>query len=414
VVDAVSSRLRFLFLSGTFAIVSSGCVTPQIQPPLNPVTARTQTSDRDVQLVLSTPVGTNLADSGLITTQAAWVQLIARATRTIDWAGFYVASAAGESLEPVLQELSRAAARGVRVRFLIDKQMSGNDPQTLRFLEHLPGATVRLLDFNLIATGSHHAKYFVIDNREVFLGSQNFDWRSLSHIHELGVRIGNSHIAGQLAFLFDMDFALARDRNDTLESNPPVLPRGPAVDVEVGVSPPQLAPDGIRPALPVLLEVIRAAKKELCIQLLRYSAHQGSETWDTLQEALLQAATRGVRIQLLVSNWNTQPPEIGDLKELTRHPNIEVRIASIPEVTGRFIPYARVIHSKYLVADEQTLWLGTTNWERGMFMASRNVDVVLRKATIAKQAHGIFSRLWSSSYSVPLDPNKEYVPPRIR
>ena len=412
--DSVSSRLSFLFLSATFAIVSSGCVTPQAQKMLNLDPASIQTSDRDVQLVLSTPVGTSLVDPGLITTQAAWIQLISRATRTIDWAGFYVASAAGESLEPVLQELSRAAARGVRVRFLLDKQMSGNDPQTLRFLERLPGAVVRLLDFNLIATGSHHAKYFVIDNQEVFIGSQNFDWRSLSHIHELGVRIGNPHIAGQLAFLFDMDFALARDRNDTLESNPPVLPRGPAVAIEVGVSPPQLAPDGIRPALPVLLEVIRSAKKELCIQLLRYSAHQGSETWDTLQEALLQAAARGVQIQLLISNWNTQLPEIGDLKVLIRHPNVAVRIASIPEVTGRFIPYARVIHSKYVVADEQTLWLGTTNWERGMFMASRNVDVVLRRVAIAKQAHGVFSKLWNSAYSVPLDVNKEYVPPRIR
>ena len=92
----------------------------------------------------------------------------------------------------------------------------------------------------------------------------------------------------------------------------------------------------------------------MCIRdrLLRYSAHQGSETWDTLQEALLQAAARGVHIQLLISNWNTQLPEIGDLKVLMRHPNVAVRIASIPEVTGRFIPYARVIHSKYVVADE--------------------------------------------------------------
>ena len=48
---------------------------------------------------------------------------------------------------------------------------------------------------------------------------------------------------------------------------------------------------------------------------------------------------------------------------------------------------------------EQTLWLGTTNWERGMFMASRNVDVVLRRVAIAKQAHGVFSRLWNSAYS---------------
>ena len=380
-------------------------VAPPISPPLQP---------GEAQLALSVPAGTDLAVSGVAKTQEVWLQLIRGAHRSIDWAAYYVASSRGESLDPILLELSRAAARGVRVRIIVDKQMSRSDPAALDFLSRMPGAAVRILDFNLIATGSHHAKYFVVDNREAFLGSQNFDWRSLSQIHELGVRIVQPHIAGQLAFLFEMDFALAQDRNDTLESNPPVMPRGPTATMEVGVSPPQLSPDGIRPALPVLLEVIRGAKSQLNIQLLRYSAHSGSERWDTLEEALREAAARGVRVQILVSNWSTHSPEIGDLKELSRFPNVEVRIASIPELPGRFIPYARVIHSKYVVADEQVVWLGTTNWERAMFMASRNVDVVLRRESIAKQAQQIFLRLWNSSYSAPIEVSKEYVPPRVR
>lgn len=371
-------------------------------------------SQQDVQLVQSVPQGTSLADPSLPSTQSVWIQMIRSATRSIDWAAFYVASAPGEALEPVLRELAVAAQKGVRIRFLIDKQMAKNDPITLGFLERMPGAMVRPIDFNLVASGSHHAKYLVIDGKEVFLGSQNFDWRSLSQIHELGVRIVNPHIAGQLAFLFEMDFALARDRNDTLESNPPVMPRGPSSNIEVGVSPPQLTPDGIRPALPVLLEVIRSARSSLSIQLLRYSAHQGSESWDSLQEELLKAAARGVRVQLLVSNWSTQSPEVQDLKELSRFPNVEVKIATIPEVPGRFIPYARVIHSKYAIADDQQLWLGTTNWERAMFMASRNVDVVLHRSELARQASRVFLQLWNSSYSAPIDVQREYVMPRLR
>ena len=410
-VIAAGSAVRMRAWIGGALLLWIGCATPQ-QPEVlraDPVTAL-----RDVQLVQSVPAGTSLADPTLPSTQRVWIQMIRSATRSIDWAAFYVASAPGEALEPILRELASAAAKGVRVRFLIDKQMAKNDLQTLGFLERMPGAMVRLIDFNLVASGNHHAKYFVVDGKEVFLGSQNFDWRSLSQIHELGVRIVHPHIAGQLAFLFEMDFALARDRNDTLESNPPVMPRGPAKDMEVGVSPPQLTPDGIRPALPVLLDVIRSARYALSIQLLRYSAHQGSEQWDSLQEELRQAAARGVRVQLLVSNWSTQSPEIQDLKELSRFPNIEVRIATIPEVPGRFIPYARVVHSKYAVADDQILWLGTTNWERGMFMTSRNVDVVLRRSEQAKQANRVFLQLWNASYCAPIDPQKEYVPPRVR
>lgn len=393
------------------AVLLCGCVAA---PQTGTTRVAAMESQQDVQLVQSVPQGTSLADPSLPSTQSVWIQMIRSATRSIDWAAFYVASAPGEALEPVLRELAVAAQKGVRIRFLIDKQMAKNDPITLGFLERMPGAMVRPIDFNLVASGSHHAKYLVIDGKEVFLGSQNFDWRSLSQIHELGVRIVNPHIAGQLAFLFEMDFALARDRNDTLESNPPVMPRGPSSNIEVGVSPPQLTPDGIRPALPVLLEVIRSARSSLSIQLLRYSAHQGSESWDSLQEELLKAAARGVRVQLLVSNWSTQSPEVQDLKELSRFPNVEVKIATIPEVPGRFIPYARVIHSKYAIADDQQLWLGTTNWERAMFMASRNVDVVLHRSELARQASRVFLQLWNSSYSAPIDVQREYVMPRLR
>lgn len=402
----------FPCLSLALLALAGGCAKPELVR--SPTQVVSYLADGDAQLVQSVPQGTELLDPTLPTTQLVWIEMIRSAKRTIDWACFYVASSRGQALDPVLSELSQAAARGVRVRMIFDKQMAKTDPQALAFLLRMPGAAIRVLDFNLIATGSHHAKYLVVDGRELFLGSQNFDWRSLSQIHELGVRLAQPHIVGQLAFLFEMDFALAQDRNDTLESNPPVLPRGPTPEIEVGISPPQLTPDGIRPALPVLLDMIRGAKSTLSIQLLRYSAHSGTDHWDTLEEALLMAASRGVKVQLLVSNWSIQTPEIDDLKKLSQVPNIEVRIASIPELPDQFIPYARVIHSKYAVADEHQLWLGTTNWERGMFMASRNVDAVFRRPVLAKQAQQIFNRLWKSSYSAPVDPSKDYVPPRVR
>jgi phosphatidylserine/phosphatidylglycerophosphate/cardiolipin synthase-like enzyme len=119
-------------------------------------------------------------------------------------------------------------------------------------------------------------------------------------------------------------------------------------------------------------------------------------------------------VQLLVSNWSTGTPEIDDLKALSRVPGIDVRIATIPEVPGTFIPYARVIHSKYTVADGQVLWLGSTNWERGMFLANRNVDVVLKRPALAAQVQTLFGRLFSSTYAEPLDLARDYVPPRIR
>jgi phosphatidylserine/phosphatidylglycerophosphate/cardiolipin synthase-like enzyme len=399
-------------LSGLFSVSFSGCAMQEtvVQKPQKLVAL----APGEAILVQSVPQAVELGFPQLPTTQEVWLHMIQGAKQSIDWACFYVASARNQPLDPILEALRQAAARGVRVRMIFDKQMGKLDPQAIAFLQQLPGAAVRLVDFNLLAGGSHHAKFLVVDRREVFVGSQNFDWRSLLHIHELGVRISHPHIAGQLAFLFEMDFSLAQDRHDTLEANPPVMPRGPLPDVEVGVSPPQLTPDGIRPGLPVLLDVIRGAKQTLVIQLLRYSAHVGVEKWDSLEAALIQAAGRGVKVQLLVSNWSTGTPEIDDLKALSRVPGLDVRIVTIPEVPGTFIPYARVIHSKYAVADGQVLWLGSTNWERGMFLANRNVDVVLKRPALAAQVQTLFGRLFSSTYAEPLDLTRDYVPPRIR
>ena len=61
-------------------------------------------------------------------------------------------------------------------------------PRTADSLARLPGFEVRLVDFRRIAGGVQHAKFFLVDGETTFLGSQNFDWRALKHIHELGVR----------------------------------------------------------------------------------------------------------------------------------------------------------------------------------------------------------------------------------
>ena len=65
----------------------------------------------------------------------------------------------------------------------------------------------------------------------------------------------------------------------------------------------------------------------------------------------------------------------------TRHPDKE----SVPELPGRFIPFARVVHSKYLIVDEKILWVGTANWEPGMFLGCRNIELVIRRPAFAEQ-----------------------------
>jgi len=83
-------------------------------------------------------------------------------------------------------------------------------------------------------------------------------------------------------------------------------------------------------------------------------------------------------------------------------------VVSIPEAKEGHIPFARTIHSKYLVVDGTQLALGTSNWEESYFMESRNVELIFRDSPLAAQATGIFDRLWNSRYAFALDPVKTY------
>jgi len=359
------------------------------------------------QLVQSVPAGTDLADPALPFAKDVWVDMIRAARTGVDAAEFYVTNRPGSTLEPVLAELEKAGARGVKVRFLLSAKMLDQDPVSVARLRRIHGAEVRSFDLASISKGILHAKYFVVDGREAALGSQNFDWRALEHIHELGVRTSDLRIVARLSELFAIDWAFAGS------GKLPAFPSGPQPAapsaVELVASPPFLTPKDIRPAVDALVELIGQAKQSVRVQLLTYSPVAGSDRfWPVLDNALRAAAVRGVKVRLMVSDWVLGGRALPHLKSLALIPNLEVRVVSIPEAGEGHIPYARTIHSKYLVVDGTHLALGTSNWEESYFMDSRNVELLFRDSPLAAQAVRIHDRLWNSRYAFPLDPSKTY------
>ncbi|MEK6578918.1 MAG: phospholipase D-like domain-containing protein, partial [Bdellovibrionota bacterium] len=72
--------------------------------------------------------------------------------------------------------------------------------------------------------------------------------------------------------------------------------------------------------------------------------------------------------------------------------------ATLPLASQGPIPYARVIHSKFMTVDGQTLWLGTSNWSRGYFYETRGVELIFRSKELTNTADRLFSRLKDSAY----------------
>lgn len=363
------------------------------------------------ELVYSYPSGTELGEPDLRQAKEVWPELFDSARESIDLAQFYIAHSTGEALEPALAALRRAGERGVRIRFILEKKFESQSAEGIPLLRAIPNLELRILDWSRVhGDGIHHAKYFVVDGARAYLGSQNFDWRSLEHIHELGLRVADPAVVAQIASVFARDWAAAAD-----PAAAPARLERPAADYAPAAylvaSPWSRNPDGVGDSEAELVRLIGSAKSELLVQVMGYkplSRGKPPRFYPPIDNALRDAAARGVQVRLLVAHWSAEEPGSDHLKSLEVLPNLEVRIATVPPAARGYIPYARVAHSKYMVVDGATLWVGTSNWEGGYLDNSRNLELVLRDPALAARAARIHRRLWDWAHTEPVRVDKSY------
>jgi phosphatidylserine/phosphatidylglycerophosphate/cardiolipin synthase-like enzyme len=355
-------------------------------------------SPASVELVETIPVECTLAR---VAPDAAdtWLAMINEARQSIDLAEFYASNAPHSRLEPIVAALEAALHRGVRVRFLAEHSFVKVYPDTLARLAKA-GAVVRELDLSATTYGILHAKYFIVDGRDAVFGSQNFDWRAIEHNYELGARVRDPAIVAGLAAVFARDWAQAGGEP---------LPNDRAPASAFVASPKSMLPDGIAWDVPALIAAIDSARTSIAVQLLTYRAGD----WTELEAPLLRAAGRGVHVQLMVADWSKRKGTLPGLLQLARTPNVAIKFVTFPLAAQGFIPFARVTHAKLLVVDGTHGWLGTGNWEKEYFYASRNVGLVISDPAIADQLARFFRTLWDSPYASPVDPDGQYEPPRI-
>jgi phosphatidylserine/phosphatidylglycerophosphate/cardiolipin synthase-like enzyme len=402
----------FFYLAAHLIFNHAFAAVAQVAPPGNE-------EQPIVQLVQTTPLEIDLAQPGMPTTAEVWLEMTRKAKNTIDLAQFYISSEPKElqknpkmasqkrNLDLVIDELEKATKRGVRIRLLLSSSLLSEDPPTLERFKKMRGVTLRIYDMSRLTRGVMHAKYFIVDQKEVFVGSQNYDWRALAHTQELGVRVQDRDIARQLTKIFNLDWKLSKsDQVPPSEEPFGAIPPSKLKMIELVASPKVLNPPEIRSSIQALVELINDSKKSIQVQLMDYSPVSGSVYWADLDVALRAAALRGIKIQLLVNNGPTTVRAIDYLKSLSLIPGVEVKLATIPQFSGGYIPYARVIHSKYMIVDDDVFWIGTSNWGRGYFYNSRNIELIFRKPDLVQEGRQIFQRLWTSRYVEKVDPSR--------
>ncbi|WP_395405976.1 phospholipase D-like domain-containing protein [Pseudoduganella sp. UC29_106] len=383
------------------------------------------------ELVQTVPVETTLHSDDLRDPITVWSELFDNAKTEIAIGQFYAASKPGAPFERVIERLEAAGKRGVKIRFLLDQKGIGlSEASTLERIKAIPNLEFRVLDYNkLTGNGIIHAKYLIVDRANAFVGSQNFDWRSFTHIHETGLRITEPKIVGEVQAIFEQDWAaqaaLAQGKTVApLQAKGAVLASAaPRADASVTgeaatllSSPAAFNPPGVLDSELTLPALLADAKEEVRVQLLDYAplsyGPKGTRPYyAVIDNAVRAAANRGVKIKLMVSNWNLETPAQAYLKSLALLPNVEIRVVTLPKASTGFIPFARVIHSKTMVIDNKLAWVGTSNWSGGYFDLSRNIEVVMRNEQMAKRLAALHEQTWSSQYAQPLDVNKNYPKP---
>ncbi len=384
------------------------------------------------QIVESVPVATVYGQAGVQRTQQTWIDMIGNAKRTIDIAAFYISNKPGEALAPIINTLIARARAGVRVRILLDRTFLRQSRSSLKSLEDVPNITIRILPVDSLTGGVLHAKYFIVDDSSVFVGSQNWDWRALDQIHEIGALIENARFARTFDAVFDFDWYIAAnpdlpkaelrsvrppDFAPVTEGDPVILrdASGSAVTAFPAFSPSALVPRWVNTEIPDLVRFIDSAKHSLKIQVMTISAfvHYGPKGyWPALDNALRNAAARGVRVKIIVADWALRQPMQSYLKSLAVLPNITVKFSTLPPAPRGFIPYARVEHCKYAVADGDRSFIGTGNWSWSYFNTTVDASVFVSGRGPAETLTRIFDRDWNGPYVTTLEAGREYKPPK--
>jgi len=370
------------------------------------------------QIVESVPKETTMEKSRLPRTQKVWLDIINHSKSTLDIGMFYFANKKGEAMEPVMDAVKNAAKRGVKVRVLVDSSFYSGSEKSVDELSGINNISIAKISFKNSGGGVMHGKYMIADGKDIYSGSANADWRALDHIHELGVRVKNKKLGKCFEAIFNYDWNNSDIGRNTIKESislDDAINSFNQLTIETNnygkvtlfpcFSPIGKVPDVLSNEHDEMLNIINNAKSSLHIQMYSYNT---KEDFTDIDKALRNAAERGVKIKIIFANWAIRKGATEVIQDLSKVKNIEIKFGAIPEHSSGFIPYARVEHCKYFIADNNISWISSANWERGYFYGSRNTTIVIDNKKVNTALKNVFMFDWKSKYTEFVDANKTY------
>ncbi|HJZ23964.1 MAG TPA: phospholipase D-like domain-containing protein [Candidatus Babeliales bacterium] len=395
-----------------------------------------------IELTQSIPEGTEktFESTEIRNTHDVLIDMINNAKKSINIGMFYFDTKKGESLDDIIKALEKSAQQDVPIKIVADASFYKSNPKSLDQLASHKNFFIRLIDMKKIAGGVMHAKYMIIDEHEIFLGSHNFDWIAFKQVHEVGVRIRNIDLAKTIQAIFNVDWNLSQtiqkfteqSSSSTKKQKASPLPkiekknlfnsvnRNHPVKVTLNqehitiypaFSPKFLSYKNVDNEETVITYLMSQAKKNIFVQVMEFSpVTYQKKLYATLENSIKQASLDNVKIQLIFADWSIKYPGFSFVQALSLIPHIEIKISTIPPLEP-CLPFSRVEHCKYMVIDDDILWIGTGNWEYSYFYNCRNLGVCIKSKQLNKIARKLFLKDWEGPYVAYLNPLQKYHAP---
>jgi phosphatidylserine/phosphatidylglycerophosphate/cardiolipin synthase-like enzyme len=304
------------------------------------------------------------------------------------------------SSERVADALLAAHDRGVTVRVLVDDApVGGIGGREAAVLDRLSaaGVTVAVIGTGPARFDFHHPKYAVVDDAAL-VTSENWKPAGIggNASRGWGVRIDSPAVAGDLAGLFRNDTA-GRDTTDwqterdgeTFESENATTGEYPtrfeATEYRVERVRVLTAPGNAESAVVGIVDA--AAESVEIIQPGIGGRHQ------PFLRAAIRAAERGVEVRILLSSaWYSEEENVDLVAWLNRIADERglPLAAKLAEPRGRY----ETVHTKGLIVDDETVVVGSLNWNNNSARENREVAVALDDPETARYYRRTFDADW--------------------
>lgn len=264
--------------------------------------------------------------------------------------------------DAVMQALERACDREVKIRLVTEVSLLAEPLNNA--LKNLPCLSLKVRQG--AANSLMHHKFAVADQHIVWTGSTNWTTSGLHLNANNAVVLDSPSLATRYTQAFERLFS------ENLFGKPVMgIDPGP---VQVGLSAVSVY---FSPNVQLENEIVRlvqSAQHSIRLAMFYY-------TNDRLHKSLLDALSRGVRIQALWGQRSWRQCDTSEIDEM-----LSLGVGSIAPLRG-------ILHHKFAIIDDHTVITGSANWTASAFKRNDENVLVIKNRTVADRYKIEFDRL---------------------